>query len=142
MKAVILVGGEGTRLRPLTIHRPKPMQPVANRPFIEHVFRHLKAHGINDIILSMCYLPGVIQEYFGDGSAFGVHLTYVTEEQALGTAGAIKNVEAQGYLHPQEPLFVLNGDILTDLDLRAMLAFRSEERRVGKECRSRWSPYH
>ncbi len=131
MKAVILVGGEGTRLRPLTIHRPKPMQPVANRPFIEHVFRHLKTHGVTDIILSMCYLPGIIQEYFGDGSAFGVHLTYVTEEQALGTAGAVKNVEAQGYLKANEPLFVLNGDILTDLDLRAMLAFHRERGALG-----------
>jgi mannose-1-phosphate guanylyltransferase len=131
VKAVILVGGEGTRLRPLTIHRPKPMQPVANRPFIEHVFRHLKAHGINDIILSMCYLPGTIQEYFGDGSAFGVHLTYVTEDQALGTAGAVKNVEAQGFLNPTEPVFVLNGDILTDLDLRAMLAYHRERGALG-----------
>lgn len=107
------------------------MQPVANRPFIEHVFRHLKAHGIDDIILSMCYLPGIIQEYFGDGSAFGVHLTYVTEEQALGTAGAVKNVEEQGYLNPDEPVFVLNGDILTDLDLRAMLAFHRERGALG-----------
>src|SRR5690348_2766126 len=131
VKAIILVGGEGTRLRPLTIHRPKPMQPVVNRPFIEHVFRHLKAHGVTDIILSMCYLPGKIQEYFGDGSAFGVHLTYVTEEQALGTAGAVKNVEAQGHLKANEPLFVLNGDILTDLDLRAMLAFHRERGALG-----------
>ncbi|HEX6777198.1 MAG TPA: NDP-sugar synthase [Ktedonobacterales bacterium] len=123
MKAVILVGGEGTRLRPLTIHRPKPMQPVANRPFIEHVFRHLKAHGITDIILSICYLPDVIQDYFGDGSDLGIHLTYVMEEVALGTAGAVKNVELQGYLDSTEPFFVLNGDILTDLDLSAMLAF-------------------
>ncbi len=130
MKAVILVGGEGTRLRPLTIHRPKPMQPVANRPFIEHVFRHLKTHGVSDIILSMCYLPGVIQEYFGDGSAFGVRLAYVTEEKALGTAGAVKHVQAQGYLEDNEPLFVLNGDILTDLDLGAMLAFHRERRAV------------
>ena len=126
MKAVILVGGEGTRLRPLTIHRPKPMQPVANRPFIEHVFRHLKAHGVSDIILSMCYLPGVIQEYFGDGSAFGVRLAYVTEEKALGTAGAVKYVQAQGHLADDEPLLVLNGDILTDLDLSAMLVFHRE----------------
>ncbi|HLW00713.1 MAG TPA: NDP-sugar synthase [Ktedonobacterales bacterium] len=131
MKAVILVGGEGTRLRPLTIHRPKPMQPVANRPFIEHVFRHLKTHGVNDIILSMCYLPGIIQEYFGDGSAFGVHLTYVTEEQALGTAGAVKNAEMQGLLTSDEPVFVLNGDILTDLDLRAMLAFHRAHGALG-----------
>jgi mannose-1-phosphate guanylyltransferase len=107
------------------------MQPVANRPFIEHVFRYLKRHGVTDIILSMCYLPGSIQEYFGDGSAFGVHLVYVTEEQALGTAGAVKHVEAQGYLDADEPLFVLNGDILTDLDLGAMLAFHREHGALG-----------
>jgi mannose-1-phosphate guanylyltransferase len=131
VKAVILVGGEGTRLRPLTIHRPKPMQPVANRPFIEHVFRHLKSHGVSDIILSMCYLPGTIQEYFGDGSAFGVRLTYIIEEQALGTAGAVKNAEMQGLLTPDEPVFVLNGDILTDLDLRAMQAFHRAHSAMG-----------
>jgi len=131
VKAVILVGGEGTRLRPLTLHRPKPMQPVVNRPFIEHVFRHLKAHGVTDIVLSMCYLPGVIQDYFGDGSAFGVHLAYVTEETALGTAGAVKNAEAQGHLDTDEPIFILNGDILTDLDLGAMLAFHRERGALG-----------
>jgi mannose-1-phosphate guanylyltransferase len=131
VKAIILVGGEGTRLRPLTIHRPKPMQPVVNRPFMEHVFRHLKSHGVTDIILSMCYLPGVIQEYFGDGSSFGVQLTYVTEETALGTAGAVKHVELQGYLDEREPFFVLNGDILTDLDLGAMLSFHRQQGAMG-----------
>jgi mannose-1-phosphate guanylyltransferase len=124
LKAVILVGGEGTRLRPLTCNRPKPMQPMANRPFIEHVFAHLIRHGIRDIILSMCYLPGLIEEYFGDGRRFGVNLTYVCEDTPLGTAGAVKNVER--YL--DSTFLVLNGDILTDLDLTAMLAFHRERR--------------
>ncbi len=131
MKAVILVGGEGTRLRPLTLSRPKPMQPVANRPFLEHVLTSLRQYDVSDIVLSMCYLPGVIQDYFGDGSAFGVRLSYVIEEKALGTAGAVKYVQEQGYLDEREPFFVLNGDILTDLDLQAMLAFHRERRAVG-----------
>jgi mannose-1-phosphate guanylyltransferase len=131
MKAVILVGGEGTRLRPLTLSRPKPMQPVANRPFLEHVLNSLRQYDVTDIVLSMCYLPGVIQEYFGDGSAFGVRLDYVIEENALGTAGAVKYVQEQGYLDEREPFFVLNGDILTDLDLQAMLSFHQSHRAVG-----------
>jgi len=122
LKAVILVGGEGTRLRPLTRNCPKPMQPMANRPFIEHVFAQLIRHGIRDIIMSICYLPGAIETHFGDGRQFGVNLTYIREETPLGTAGAVKNVEA--YL--DDTFFVLNGDILTDLDLTAMLAFHRE----------------
>lgn len=122
MQAVILVGGEGTRLRPLTRNRPKPMQPMANRPFMAHIFAHLARYGIRDIILSMCYLPDVIEDYFGDGQRFGVNLTYVCEETPLGTAGAVKNVE--GLLH--DTFLVLNGDVLTDLDLTAMLAFHRQ----------------
>ncbi|MCL4459098.1 MAG: NDP-sugar synthase [Chloroflexi bacterium] len=124
MKAVILVGGEGTRLRPLTCNLPKPMLPVVNRPFLEHVLSYLKRHNIKDIILSMCYRPDVIQEYFGDGGAFGVKLTYVVEEKPLGTAGGVKNVES--YL--DDTFFVFNGDILTDLDLTAMHRFHREKK--------------
>jgi mannose-1-phosphate guanylyltransferase len=130
MKAVILVGGEGTRLRPLTLSRPKPMQPVVNRPFLEHVLTSLRMYDVTEIVLSMCYLPGMIQDYFGDGSAFGVRLAYVIEQEALGTAGAVKYVQEQGYLD-DEPFFVLNGDILTDLDLQAMLAFHRSRHAVG-----------
>lgn len=119
MKAVILVGGEGTRLRPLTCHTVKAMVPVLNRPFLEHMFEHLKKHNITDIILTLCYLPDCIQSYFGDGRKFGLKLTYVMEKSPLGTAGAVKN--AENYL--EEPFFVLNGDVFTDLDLTAMLAF-------------------
>ena len=72
MKAVILVGGEGTRLRPLTINRPKPMVPILNRPFLEHMIAYLKKHDIDDVILALCYLPGSIQDHFGNGSDFGV----------------------------------------------------------------------
>lgn len=117
MKAVILVGGEGTRLRPLTFTIPKPMIPLANRPFLEHVVEYLKSHGIDDIILSMCYRPDVIERHFGDGRGFGVKLTYVIESSPLGTAGGVKNVEK----HLDGTFFVFNGDVLTDLDLTAML---------------------
>ena len=119
MKAVILVGGEGTRLRPLTCNLPKPMIPLVNRPFLEHVLDYLKKSGITDVILSMCYRPDVIESHFGNGSKFGVNLTYVVEQKPLGTAGGVKNVEQ----HLDETCFVFNGDILTDLDLPAMLEF-------------------
>ncbi len=117
LQAVILVGGEGTRLRPLTCNRPKPMLPVINRPFLEHVLEYLKANGISDVILSMGYKSDVIESHFGDGSKFGVNLVYVVESSPLGTAGGVKNVER----YISGTCFVFNGDILTDLDLRAML---------------------
>lgn len=123
MKAVILVGGEGTRLRPLTCNRPKPMIPVINKPFLEHVLEYLKKHGIFDVVLSMGYKPDVIQEYFDDGSGFGVNLAYVVEASPLGTAGGVKNVER--YL--DGTCFVFNGDIMTDLDLGAMLQAHREK---------------
>ena len=118
MKAVILVGGEGTRLRPLTCNTIKAMVPILNMPFLEYLLRYLKEHGIRDIILAMSYLPDRIQGYFGDGDKLGVHLTYLIEEEPLGTAGAVKNAEA--FL--DEPFFVFNGDILTAIDLTAMMS--------------------
>lgn len=122
MKAVILAGGEGTRLRPLTFNRPKSMVPILNRPFLEHMIDYLKGYNINDIILALCYLPDHIQNYFGDGSDFGVRLTYVMENSPLGTAGAVKNIEQ----HIDETFFVFNGDIFTDLDLTQMMEFHQE----------------
>ncbi|HLG50119.1 MAG TPA: NDP-sugar synthase [Chloroflexota bacterium] len=122
MKAVILVGGEGTRLRPLTVKAPKPMLPVVNRPFLELVIAYLRRHGIQDVILSMGYRSEVIEAYFGDGQRFGVNLAYVVESSPLGTAGGVKNVEK----YIDGTFFVFNGDILTDLDLGAMLQFHRE----------------
>jgi mannose-1-phosphate guanylyltransferase len=120
MKAVILVGGEGTRLRPLTFNTSKAMVPILNKPFLEYLILYLKKHGIRDIILATSYLPDSIQSYFGDGTGSGVHLTYLIEEQPLGTAGAVKN--ASSSLDKDEPFFVVNGDILTDIDLSAMMS--------------------
>jgi len=126
-KAVILVGGEGTRLRPLTNGIPKPMMPVLNRPFLEHTIAYLKQNGIDFTILALSYLPEVIQAHFGDGSRLGVELAYAVEHSPLGTAGAVKNAER--YL--DSTFVVLNGDIFTNLDLAEMFAFH---RRKGAKA--------
>ena len=117
MQAVVLVGGEGTRLRPLTLETPKPMVPVFNVPFLERTLLRLRDVGITNAILPAGYLPAAITDYFDNGSRIGMRLTYVIETEPLGTAGAIKNVAE----HITGPFFVLNGDILTSLDLQAML---------------------
>ena len=117
MKAVILVGGEGTRLRPLTFSTPKAMVPILNRPFLEHMLEYLKRHGIDDVILTLCYLPDPIQGYFGDGSGLGLKLSYAMEGSPLGTAGAVKNVAGR----LDETFYAFNGDTFTDIDLTAML---------------------
>jgi mannose-1-phosphate guanylyltransferase len=117
VKAVILVGGEGTRLRPLTYSTPKTMVPILNRPFLEHMLKYMRSHHIDDVVLALCYLPDHIRDYFGDGSDYGIKLTYVVESSPLGTAGAVKNV-AQ---HLDETFFIFNGDVFTDMNLTAML---------------------
>jgi mannose-1-phosphate guanylyltransferase len=122
MKAVILVGGEGTRLRPLTCNTPKAIVPILNRPFLEHLLGYLKEHGVTDAILAMGYLPDPIQRCLGDGTQLGVQLTYLVEESPLGTAGAVKNAES--YL--DGPFLVFNGDIITEIDLTAMMKRHKE----------------
>jgi len=124
MKAVILVGGEGTRLRPLTCNITKAMVPILNKPFLEHLLGYLKGHGITDIILAMSYLPHHIKDHFGDGVKASVRLSYLIEEEPLGTAGAVKNAER--YL--DETFLMLNGDIFTDLDITAMIDFHRERK--------------
>lgn len=119
LKAIVLVGGEGTRLHPLTSSISKPMMPVLNRPLLEHTIAYLKKYGIENIILALSYLPEATQNYFGDGSNLGVKLTYVIESSPLGTAGAVKNAEQ--YL--SSTFAVLNGDVFTDLDITDMMAF-------------------
>jgi mannose-1-phosphate guanylyltransferase len=124
MQAIVLVGGEGTRLRPLTYGTPKPMVPIMGVPFLARTMERLYEAGIRDVILPAGYMPQAIMDYFGDGSSLGLKITYVIEDVLLGTAGALKNVEE----HITGPFFVLNGDILTSLDLRAMVA---EHQRLG-----------
>lgn len=124
MKAIILVGGEGTRLQPLTDTVVKTMVPVLNRPFLEYIICHLKRYDINEIILTLCHKPFLLEEYFGDGSKFGTRLSYIIEDFPLGTAGAVKN--AQKYI--TDPFFVINGDIFTDLNLSDMLRFHRQQK--------------
>jgi NDP-sugar pyrophosphorylase family protein len=127
MQAIVLVGGEGTRLRPLTYGTPKPMVPIMNVPFLARTLERLYAAEIRDVILAAGYMPQAIVDYFGDGSQLGMRVTYAIEARPLGTAGAIKNVEP----HIQGPFFVLNGDILTSLNLRAMREYHHEKGGIG-----------
>lgn len=120
MKAVVMAGGEGTRLRPLTSNRPKPLVPILNKPIAQHIIEHLKRAGINDIVVTLYYLGEEIQRYFGDGSDMDVNLIYSVEETPLGTAGSVKQAEE----HLKDGTFVIvSGDALTDLDIEKALAF-------------------
>ena len=124
MQALILAGGKGTRLRPLTVYTPKPIVPICNRPFLLYQIDTLRRAGITDITLSLSYQPQKIEQQLGDGSEFGVHLCYMTEPQPMGTAGAYKY--AEGLI--REPTVVFNGDILTDLDLKAVIREHDERK--------------
>ncbi len=124
MKAVIMAGGFGTRIHPLTINLPKPMIPLVNRPIIEHIIALLKGHGITDLVLLLYHQPEEIKKYFGDGSEFGVHITYVTPLDDFGTAGAVKAAAR----HLGERFLIISGDLLTDLDLGQALVFHAEKK--------------
>ena len=122
MQAVIIAGGEGTRLRPLTSTVPKPLLPIANRPMIAHVVNLLASYGFDDIIVTVAYLGNSIRNYLGDGTEFGVRIRYLQEETPLGTAGAVAN--AKDLI--EGTFIVLSGDVLTDIDLSKAVAFHSE----------------
>ncbi|MEU8959966.1 NDP-sugar synthase [Streptomyces sp. NPDC048518] len=121
-EAILLVGGKGTRLRPLTVHTPKPMVPAAGVPFLTHQLARARAAGVEHIVLATSYLAEVFEPYFGDGSALGLHIEYVTETEPLGTGGALRNVASRLRSGPDEPVLIFNGDILTGLDIRALVA--------------------
>ncbi len=127
MQAIVLVGGEGTRLRPLTYGTPKPMVPIMNVPFLARTMERLYEAEIRDVILAAGYMPRAIVDYFGDGTSLGLKITYAIEETPLGTAGALKNVEQ----HITGAFFVLNGDVFTSLDLRAMRNYHHEKGGAG-----------
>ncbi len=114
-----MAGGKGTRLRPLTCGRPKPMVPVINRPMMEHIIMLLKRHNITDICSTLFYMPEVIKEYFGDGTEFNVNMSYFVEETPLGTAGSVKNAEKS----LDDTFLVISGDALTDINLQEAIAF-------------------
>jgi mannose-1-phosphate guanylyltransferase len=118
MQALILVGGEGTRLRPLTSRVPKPVVSLAGQPFMSYMLRWLRSHGVDDVVMSCGFLPDGVRAVLGDGSAYGVRIRYIVEPQPLGTGGALKFAEEL----LEERFFMLNGDVLTDLDLTAQLA--------------------
>jgi mannose-1-phosphate guanylyltransferase len=119
MRAMILAAGLGTRLRPITYEFPKPMVPVLNRPVMEHIARLLARHGFTEAIANLHWFPETIEEHFGDGSAFGIELSYSREEKLLGTSGGVRN--AAGFLG--DSFLVISGDALTDIDLAAMREF-------------------
>lgn len=122
MKAIILVGGEGTRLRPLTLKTPKPLLPIANVPFLERQMRWLRSHSVDEVVLSLGYLPDAFEEYFHENPFDGMTLTYVVEDEPLGTAGAIKYAAR----NIDDDFIVCNGDVLTTLDLTALKKFHKE----------------
>jgi NDP-sugar pyrophosphorylase family protein len=124
MQALILAGGKGTRLRPLTVHTPKPIVPICNRSFLLYQIDTLRDAGITDITLSLSYQPHKIEQLIGDGSAHGVRIKYTVEPQPMGTAGAYKFAEEL----LREPTVVFNGDILTDLDLEGVIREHNERR--------------
>src|ERR1700690_3252185 len=127
MKAVIMAGGEGTRLRPLTSNQPKPMLPMANRPMMEHVVHLLRRHGITDIVVTVAFMANSIRSYFGDGSELGVRMVYATEETPLGTAGSVLNAREE----LDERFLVISGDVLTDMDLTAAVRAHEERGAIG-----------
>ncbi|MHB0859448.1 MAG: sugar phosphate nucleotidyltransferase [Anaerolineae bacterium] len=124
MKAVVMAGGSGSRLRPLTINRPKPMVPMVNKPVIGHILELLKRHGITDVVITLQYMAEDIQDYFGDGQSLGMNIQYSVEETPLGTAGSVK--QAQEFL--DETFIVISGDAVTDIDLTEVIEYhRSKE---------------
>src|SRR5579884_544076 len=128
MKAVIMAGGEGTRLRPLTSQRPKPLVPALNMPIMEHIVLLLKQHGITDIVVTLHYLADAIEGYFGDGSEWGVNLIYSVEDTPLGTAGSVKQAEE----HLKDDTFlIISGDALTDLDLEKAIGYHKQKGSVA-----------
>jgi mannose-1-phosphate guanylyltransferase/phosphomannomutase len=122
MKAVIMAGGEGTRLRPQTSNLPKPMLPLVGRPMMEHIISLLRRHGITDIVVTVAFLPNAIRSYFGNGSELGVRMVYATEETPLGTAGSVRNARDE----LTERFLVISGDVLTDINLTSLIEFHEK----------------
>lgn len=127
MKAIIMAGGEGSRLRPLTCNLPKPMVPMVNKPVLEHIILLLKQYGITEIGITLMYHPQLIKDYFGNGKNLGVNITYFIEETPLGTAGGIKS--AQSFL--DEPFIVISGDSLTNLNIAEAVNFHLHKKSIA-----------
>ncbi len=123
MKAVVMAGGEGTRLRPLTSNQPKPMVPIVGKPCIEHILELLKRHGLNDVIVTVAFLPQAIRTYFGDGETLGMQIGYSVEESPAGTAGSVRLASDR----LDETFVVISGDALCDIDLTALVEFHKQK---------------
>src|SRR3954452_3787769 len=123
MRAVVMAGGEGTRLRPLTSNQPKPMVPIVGKPCMEHILELLRDHGMRDVVVTLAFLPQAIRSYFGDGEALGMNIEYSVEESPLGTAGSVRL--AAPVL--DETFVVISGDALCDVDFSALVAFHREK---------------
>ena len=123
MKAVVMAGGEGTRLRPLTSNQPKPMVPIVGKPCMEHILELLRRHGLTDVVVTLAFMPQAIRSYFGDGEALGMNISYSVEESPLGTAGSVKQAVAE-----DETLLVISGDALCDIDLSSLIAFHHDRK--------------
>jgi mannose-1-phosphate guanylyltransferase/phosphomannomutase len=134
VKAVVMAGGEGTRLRPMTSSMPKPLLPVVNRPIMEHVLRLLRRHGLTDVVVTVQFLASLVRNYFGDGEELGMSISYATEEDPLGTAGSVKNAEDA---LRDETFLVISGDALTDIDLTSLVAFHRERGALVTVCLTR-----
>lgn len=130
LSAVVMAGGYGTRLRPLTKKTPKPLLPVGDTPVLERIVKQLQEAGITDIVITTYYQANKIMKYLGDGSRYGVHIRYTLEEKPMGTAGALSLIEEP----LSTPFLVMNGDILTRLDFRALLDFHRETGAVMTMC--------
>ena len=123
MKAVVMAGGEGTRLRPLTSNQPKPMVPIVGKPCIEHIVELLRSHGMDEVVVTLAFMPQAIRSYFGDGEPMGLDIEYSVEETPLGTAGSVRLAGKQ----LDETFLVISGDALCDVDLSALVAFHKEK---------------
>ncbi|MFE3199601.1 sugar phosphate nucleotidyltransferase [Embleya sp. NPDC055664] len=134
MKAVVMAGGEGTRLRPMTSSMPKPLLPVVNRPIMEHVLRLLKRHGLSETVVTVQFLASLVRNYFGDGEELGMSLTYANEETPLGTAGSVKNAEEA---LKDDTFLVISGDALTDFDLTALVEYHRAKGALVTVCLTR-----
>src|ERR1051325_954157 len=124
-----MAGGFGTRLRPLTMNLPKPMVPMMNRPMMEHIVLLLKKHGFTDLTSLLYFHPDAITSYFGDGSEFGVQMSYIKAEADFGTAGSVRNATEQ--LGIDERVLIISGDVLTDFDLTAAIDFHEKKKALA-----------
>ncbi len=132
--AVVMAGGEGTRLRPMTANQPKPLLPVVNRPIMEHVLRLLKRHGFDETVVTVQFLANLVRTYFGDGEDLGMHLMYATEESPLGTAGSVRNA---GPALDDDAFLVMSGDALTDIDLGTLVRAHRQAGALVTVCLTR-----